>query len=79
VLRGTKVYEAVRALERKGLAKTYGKPRMCIALDAEANEAPQTEARSIHTPQSRVELWVIPTDEEGVIAEESYALIGREK
>jgi acetate kinase len=50
-----------------------------IALDAEANEAPQTAARSIHSPQSSVELWVIPTDEEGVIAEESYAFIGREK
>ncbi len=31
----TKVYEAVRSLERKGFAKTHGKPRVCIALDAE--------------------------------------------
>jgi acetate kinase len=63
------------AMVRRALCERLG--ILGIALDAEANEAPHSEARSIHTPQSRVELWVIPTDEEGVIAEESYALIGK--
>jgi acetate kinase len=47
-----------------------------IRLDPEANESTRNEARAIHASQSRVALWVIPTDEEGVIAEESYRLIG---
>ena len=46
-----------------------------VALDDEANQAPGTEARTIHAGGSKVELWVIPTDEEGVIAEETYKVI----
>ncbi|ADV46025.1 acetate/propionate family kinase [Nitratifractor salsuginis] len=49
-----------------------------IRLDPEANERTGDEAHAIHDTQSRVALWVIPTDEEGVIAEESYRLIGKE-
>lgn len=46
-----------------------------IGLDSTANDAARTDARPIHAADSRSELWVIPTDEEGVIAEESYRLV----
>ena len=46
-----------------------------IRLDPAANAASGTDIRSIHAPESRSEIWVIPTDEEGVIADESYRLI----
>ena len=46
-----------------------------VALDKEANQAPGIEARTIHADGSKVELWVFPTDEEGVIAEETYNVI----
>ncbi|WP_457608574.1 acetate/propionate family kinase [Nitratifractor sp.] len=47
-----------------------------ICLDEERNTTPSTEARSIHADGSTVQIWVIPTDEEGVIARESYRLVG---
>ncbi|WP_292660433.1 acetate kinase [Nitratifractor sp.] len=46
-----------------------------IALDPAANEAERSDARAIHAQGSAVDVWVIPTDEEGVIAEETYRLV----
>ena len=46
-----------------------------IVLDPAANEAQRSDARAIHAPGSAVDVWVIPTDEEGVIAEETYRLV----
>jgi acetate kinase len=47
-----------------------------IRLEREANDASGDSARSIHALESRAEIWVIPTDEEGVIAEETYRIVG---
>jgi acetate kinase len=47
-----------------------------VEIDPRANAAAGEEARPIHAPDSRIALWVIPTDEEGVIAEETYRLVG---
>ena len=46
-----------------------------IVLDAEANAVDTGAPQPIHAPESRSEIWVIPTDEEGVIAEESYRIV----
>jgi len=47
-----------------------------IVLDDEANgRTGGGEARPIHAAGSRTELWVIPADEEGVIAEETFRLM----
>jgi len=50
-----------------------------VALDEDANALNEPPERSIHSPRSRVELWVIPTDEEGVIAEETYRIVTGER
>ena len=48
-----------------------------IQLDAEANRgAGTTTIRPIHARGSRVEVWVVPTDEGRVAAEQAWALIG---
>ena len=48
-----------------------------VQLDAEANRgAGTTTIRPIHAPGSRVEVWVVPTDEGRVAAEQAWALIG---
>ncbi len=44
-----------------------------LELDAAANE---THGPRISTPASRVSAWVIPTDEEGVIARQTWTLAG---
>ncbi|WP_456394123.1 acetate/propionate family kinase [Nitratifractor sp.] len=49
-----------------------------IEIDEERNRANFGRERAIHGPKSRVELWVIPTDEEGVIARESYRIVSEE-
>ena len=46
-----------------------------IVLDERKNETSSDKARTLHSGESRVELWVIPTDEEGVIAEETYRIV----
>jgi acetate kinase len=46
-----------------------------IDLDIERNESIETKGRPIHASGSRTEVWVIPTDEEGVIAEETWKLV----
>jgi len=48
---------------------------MGVAIDPQLNtEATGSEIRSIHRPDSRVEVWVIPTDE-GLVAAQEAALI----
>ena len=44
-----------------------------IKLDNEANKV-RGEIRKISTPDSKVKVWVVPTDEELVIAEDTYDL-----
>jgi acetate kinase len=47
-----------------------------VTLDTEANRgAGTTTIRPIHAPGSRVEVWVVPTDEGRVAAEQAWALI----
>ncbi len=45
-----------------------------VVLDAEANRAAQGEAK-ISGPQSRVQIWVIPTNEELVVARQAAQLL----
>lgn len=45
-----------------------------IHLDTEANASAQTGARCISAPGSRVAVWVIPVDENLILAEEAAAL-----
>jgi acetate kinase len=47
-----------------------------IELDERRNTAASGAPRPLHGEGSRTELWVIPTDEEGVIAEATYRLAG---
>ncbi|MDB5930177.1 MAG: acetate kinase [Polaromonas sp.] len=46
-----------------------------VALDDAANEAPSSAARRISTPASRVAVWVMPTDEELMIARHTLAVL----
>jgi len=45
-----------------------------IVLDAETNRRAIGREAAIQATESRVQIWVIPTDEEGVIASDTYAL-----
>ncbi len=45
-----------------------------IALDAEANRTTIGQEGAIQSADSRVQTWVIPTDEEGVIAGDTFTL-----
>mgnify|MGYP000512331432 FL=1 len=45
-----------------------------IEIDPALNESNSHEARRISTEQSKVEVWVIPTDEESVIARDTWQL-----
>ena len=45
-----------------------------IQLDEALNAAPAKGSRPIHAPASRVQVWVIPTDEELEIARQTYQL-----
>ena len=47
-----------------------------VELDAAANEAATSGPRCISTAASRVAVWVIPTDEELMIARHTQALLG---
>jgi acetate kinase len=51
-----------------------GQTQIGIDIDAPANEAKQTKERLISTPSSRVKVYVIATDEEAAIAEDTYEL-----
>lgn len=46
-----------------------------VALDIDANEADVTGARCISAPGSRVAVWVIPTNEELMIAQHTQAVL----
>ena len=46
-----------------------------VQLDLEANQRADTTIRPIHAPHSRLEVWVVPTDEGRVAAEQAWALI----
>ena len=46
-----------------------------MALDVDANEAPASGIRCISTPGSRVAVWVIPTNEELMIARHTQAVL----
>jgi acetate kinase len=47
-----------------------------VELDVEANQVRSTQARDIATPQSRVRVLVIPTNEELEIARDAVAVVG---
>ncbi|MDC6355665.1 MULTISPECIES: acetate/propionate family kinase [unclassified Robiginitalea] len=46
-----------------------------IRLDADCNAAPGPGLQSIHAEDSRVKLWVVPTDEELEIARQTYQVL----
>jgi acetate kinase len=48
---------------------------LCIALNDEANQSVGSGARCISTPDSRVTVWVIPTNEELMIAQHTQAVL----
>ncbi len=50
-----------------------------IVLDAEANTAKATGERAIHAPSSRVAIWVIPTNEELIVARQARDLLASER
>lgn len=45
-----------------------------VAIDPALNESQSQEVRRISTDESKVEIWVIPTDEESVIARDTWKL-----
>jgi acetate kinase len=49
----------------------------CIgaALDEERNSASEPAERAIHSAASRVQIWIVPTDEEIIIARDAYRLL----
>ena len=58
-------------LQRKLLAEKLG--RLGVDFDESKNNF-RGEERSLTTEQSKVQLWVIPTDEELMIARDTYEL-----
>jgi acetate kinase len=49
---------------------------MGILLDKDANEHAFThKASRISLPESRIQIWVVPTDEESIILKEVVALM----
>ncbi|RZS47404.1 acetate/propionate family kinase [Sphaerotilus mobilis] len=56
----------------------HGLAHLDVQLDAAANEAARGDAvAAIHTPGSRVEVWVVPTDEGRVAADAAWQLLDR--
>lgn len=47
-----------------------------IRLDAERNQNPGKGKQPIHHPDSRVAIWIVPTDEELEIARQTYRMLG---
>ena len=58
-------------LQRKLLAEKLG--RLGVDFDESKNNF-RGEERNLTTEQSKVQLWVIPTDEELMIAKDTYEL-----
>jgi len=50
-----------------------------IAIDAQANDAPARGERAITGPGARTAVWVIPTNEELVVARQTRDLLAQEK
>ncbi len=50
-----------------------------IRLDPSRNKAGAGEIRPVHAADSRVQIWVVPTDEELEIARQAYQLFSRAK
>ena len=46
-----------------------------IKIDKEVNKATRGKFQKISTPDSKVEVWVVPTNEELLIARDTLALI----
>jgi acetate kinase len=46
-----------------------------LTLDEVANDAMEASPRRISAPESKISVWVIPTDEEAMIAEQTAALV----
>jgi acetate kinase len=49
-----------------------------IRLDAAANEARGTGERPIHAASSKVAIWVVPTNEELIVARQARDLLAEE-
>lgn len=56
-------------------AALQGLEMLGMALDARKNAAASAELRAIHAASSRVEVLVIPADEEREVAEQTYRLV----
>ncbi len=65
------------SLVRRAISERLG--ILGVILNSRENDTKSSKAIAIHSSSSSVELWVIPTDEEGVIAQESYRVLKREK
>lgn len=61
------------SLNRKHICEYLG--ILGVELDREANEETKGEEREISTPSSKVKVWVVPTNEELMIAKETYELV----
>ena len=48
-----------------------------IKIDSEINKSVRGKTAKISTPDSKVEVWVIPTNEELLIARDTLALISK--
>lgn len=46
-----------------------------VSLDAERNRAPGSGKQAIHAADSRVSIWIVPTNEELEIARQTYSLL----
>jgi acetate kinase len=46
-----------------------------VRIDPSVNEAPSNAARLISTPDSRIPVWVVPTDEERMIGLHTRAVV----
>lgn len=60
-------------LDRKHILEYLG--ILGVELDTKANEETRGEEREISTPSSKVKVWVVPTNEELMIAKETYKLV----
>jgi acetate kinase len=64
--------ENAAAVRQASLAGLEG---LGIKVDSEANLSPSGEERAIHAPDSKVSVWVIPTNEELVIAMDTERVV----
>ncbi len=62
-----------------GLRSATGLENLGIELDDQRNQHPELSQGVVSRDGSRVRVLVIPTDEEGVIAEDTYHLVSQEE